>query len=70
MDTAAAAVFGDLEGDRARVRKINARKEESEKKKIWSGKSGKSEREWRGAERSTNLKERISSGRVIKSENQ
>lgn len=45
MDTAAAAVFGDLEGDRARVRKINARKEESEKKKIWSGKSGKSERE-------------------------
>lgn len=37
MDTAAAAVFGDLEGDTGRVRKIQARDEEREWKRYGQG---------------------------------
>lgn len=50
MDTAAAAVFGDLEGDTGRVRKIQARDEEIWTG-IWTGRSTKSETECRGADR-------------------
>lgn len=44
----------------ARVRQVKTRKELSEKRRYGERESG------RGAERSTNLKEGISSGRVIK----
>lgn len=69
----AVAVAGDLEGDRARVRQVKAGKELGEKRRYgeeWKVREMRGRESERGAERSTNLRERISSGRVIKSESQ
>lgn len=68
MDTAAAAVFGDLQGCAVKPN-VQAKEEGRERKGIWPGKSSKSETVQR-SKQTTNLRERISSGRVIESENQ
>lgn len=68
MDTAAAAVFGDLEGG---VVKPTVQAEEGgrERKGLRPGKSSKSEAVQR-SKQTANLREKIGSGRVIESENQ
>ena len=78
----AVAVAGDLERDRARVRQVKAGEELGEKIRYgeeWNFpllsipyflREMRGRESGRRAERSTNLRERISSGRVIKSESQ
>lgn len=69
----AVAVAGDLERDRARVRQVKAGEELGEKIRYgeeWKVREMRGRESGRRAERSTNLRERISSGRVIKSESQ